>query len=164
MHNTAILSVLLDESTGSLLVGDEKGHLNQYKQTRDSFRLVKEYKNLGVGGVCSSALLGRFGVFGGTNYYLVAVDIISQRVCDGYIKSPYKETASLRVCHSSDSQVYLSLGGSPPYYSYGPDCLDVTQALKQHQADKIITALKLKNQRLELDLQREKTRSRSRTN
>ena len=44
-----ILSVNFDSLTQSLLVGDFEGHVKQYKKKDESFTMVKNYGNIGIG-------------------------------------------------------------------------------------------------------------------
>lgn len=132
-----IYTVLFDHLTQTLLVGDLKGHVVQYQKTtrfnlfgllRDSvsFSLVKDYGEIGVGWVCSSGLVGRLAVFGGSHNSLIAIDIQKQEICKGIVKSPFEQTLSFEVCHTLNSRVYLSVAGSVPSFSSGEsDCLDV---------------------------------------
>ena len=126
-HSGFIKTLLFDSATQSLLVGDQSGHVKQYEKQKGSFTLLKDYGDVGVGSVLSSAQVGRFAVFGGTNGSLVVIDILWQRLCAGLLKSPFKLTTSLQVCHVEDSKVYLSVGGESPSYSLQTsECLDVT--------------------------------------
>ena len=131
-HGDLISTVLFDSMTQSLLVGDYKGHVKQYKKENGSFTMVKDYGKVGVGEVLSSTQVGRFAIFGG-RYFLVAINISEQKVFPEVLKSPFGCTYSLQVCKGACSNVYLSLGGSSPKYcSDVSDFLDVTLLYKGH--------------------------------
>ena len=186
-HSSWILNVSFDSLTETLLVGDRSGHVKQYKKNQKSkffgllkdpvtFTLLKDYGDVGVGWVLSSALVGRFAIFGGINHCLVAIDISKKRLCTGVIKSPLKWNYSFEVCHGSDSNVYLCVGGCFPKYSSDvSDFLDVTRLYngnKSHisqlpeeinqsktnldKKDETIDTLKLKIKQLRSELRKQK--------
>ena len=135
-HRSWISTVLFDSLTQSLLVGDNKGHVKQYKKLNQSFTMVKDYGDVGLNSVLSSTIVGGFAVFGGDFYSLVAIDISEQRFCARLPKSPYLFTYSLQVCEGVGSDVFLSLGGtSPEYSSDATDFLDVTLLYKGQKKD-----------------------------
>ena len=174
-HDDWIRTVLFHSLSQSLLVGDDKGHVKQYKKVNQSFMMVKDYGNVGVDSVFSSIQIDRFAIFGGDKRSLVAIDISEQQVCSGRMKSPFAWTYSLQVCEGVGSKMYLSLGGNiPHYFSDTSDLLDVTllynsqkkdspkntekinqahTALKEK--DEIIYALSLKISQLESSLQKQ---------
>ena len=183
-HGDFIQTVLFDSVTQSLLVGDFDGHVKQYKKVDQSFTMVKDYGNVGVGDVVSSTQVGQFAIFGGYKRFLVAIDISEQRVFPGHLKSPFKYTYSLQVCESEGSSVYLSMGGSSPEYSSDTsDCLDMTLLCNAHkkdtakapedmdqahvalkEKDKIINFLNLKIKQLESSLQKQKKKNQGKSN
>ena len=127
-HGDCIETVLFDSLTRSLLVGDVNGHVRQYKKEKESFTMVKDYGDVGVGVVYSSTQVGRYAIFGGDKNSLVAIDVSEQRVCAGYLKSSFEWTFSLQICEGVGSNVYLSLGGEYAKYFLNPsDFLDVTR-------------------------------------
>ena len=183
-HGVLIYTVLFDNHTQSLLVGDYNGHVKQYKKVNQSFTMVKDYGNVGVGVVCSSTQVGRLGIFGGNNRSLIAIDIAEQRVCPGFLKSPFWWTYSLQVCEGAGSKVYLSQGGDDPDYSSdASDFLDVTllyNSLKKdspkvpkdinkahaalREKDILINSLKLKIKQLESSLQKQVNKNEGKSN
>ena len=174
-HGGEIYTVLFDSLTQSLVVGDSKGDVKQYKKVNQSFMMIKDYGNVSVNYVMSSTQVGRFAIFGGDDYSLAAIDISGQRVCVGPPRSPFKYTYTLQACEGLGSKMYLSLGGFIPiYYSDTSDCLDVTllyndqkkdspkvtEKMKQADAllkekDKLIDFLSFKIKKLESSLQKQ---------
>ena len=135
-HCDLIRTVLFNSLTQSLLVGDQNGQVKQYEKENQSFTMIKDYGDLGVGWVVSSTQVGGFAIFGGTDYSLVAIDISKRRVFPELLKSPFGLTYSLEVCEGVDSNVYLSLGGGlPDYSSDASDWLDVTLLYDNHKKD-----------------------------
>ena len=186
-HSDEILSILFDSLTQTLLVGDRSGHVKQYKKRKKStvfgpsedpfsFTLLKDYGNVGVDQVLSSAQVGGFVIFGGDNRSLIAINISEQWLCKGKIKSPFVSIFSLQVCDGLESNIYLSVGGEYPNYSSGlSDYLDVSQVNKNKKSDTIqcsqeinklqtmlpqknesIHILKVKIKHLEADIQKQK--------
>ena len=137
-----------------------------------------------MGLVLSSALVGRFAIFGGDDYSIAVIDILERRLCTEVIKSPFEYPRSLEVCHGLGSNVYLSIGGSDPNYSSDvSDNLDVTrlyngsekihrqvpEEINQSQTnldkkDETIDTLKLKIEKLEADLLKEKKQNHGKSN
>ena len=182
-HGGTISTVLFDSLTQSLLVGDYKGHVKQYKKVNQSFTMVKDYGDVGVGVIVSSTQVGRFAIFGGNMSYLVAIDIFKQRVYAGLLKSPFEWTNSLQVCDGVGSNVSLSLGGNGLKYSFDrSDWLDVTLLYnnskhinevyeKMNQADtllkekdEIINSLNLKIKQLESSLKKQADQNQGKNN
>ena len=129
-HKGDIKTLLYHKGTASLFAGDSSGRIAQYRRSsRDSnFTLLKDYRDVGITGVYSSAQVGRFAVFGCRNRVLVVIDIPERRLCEGQIQSPFYQTLSLQVCRGLGNKVYLSVGGyDPRYYSDVSDFLDVTE-------------------------------------
>ena len=77
-HEDNILSLLYDEVTQSLFAGNCTGRIVQYKRSSSNFpfTLIKDYVDLGIGALYSSAQVGRFVLFGGRNYSIAAIDIL----------------------------------------------------------------------------------------
>lgn len=128
-HSDIILSLLYDKTTSSLFVGEYGGKIIQYQKERNNqvFNIVKDYGCLDLGGVNCCTQIGEYAIFGGDTHCLVAINIRERRVCEDKIESPYMFVASLQVCHSLSSKVYLSLGTDDPYICPEvPDILDMT--------------------------------------
>ena len=126
-HSDKISSLLFHNLTQSLLVGNIEGDVKQYKRNNGSFTFVKDYRNLGVGQVLSSAQVGPFVIFGGNNHSLVAIDLKNQTVIKGFLKTAYKGNKSLQVCFTNYHRVFLSVSGYDPDFSSGKsNFFDVT--------------------------------------
>ena len=135
-HGCSIITVLWNSLTQSLLVGDLKDEVKQYKKVNHSFTMIKDYGYVGVDRVFSSTQLGRLAIFGGGDRSLVVIDTSEQRICPGRLKSPFLKTYSLQICEGVGSKVYLSLGGYEPEYSWdASDFLDVTLLYNGHKKD-----------------------------
>ena len=129
-HDAFILCLFYHKGTETLFAGDNSGWIKQYKRSSGNypFTLVKNYGDVGLEALYSSAQVGRFVLFGGRNYSLVAVDIHGRRLCKGNVKSPFDWNLSLQVCYGFSDKVYLSLGGDEPIYPNAlSDFLDVTE-------------------------------------
>ena len=115
-----IWNLLFHEKTKSLLVGDNNGHVIQYQkcENSNSFTKVKDYGDVGIGPVLSSAQIGDFVIFGGGNKYsLSVIRIPEQELIEGKIKTAFKNVDSLEICEVSDSKVLLSVCGRDPSFS-----------------------------------------------
>lgn len=132
-HADFIRTVVYNQVTDSLLAGDRKGHVVQYQKTGDSFGLLRDFGDVGVGQVYCSSQVGDLVVFGGyKTFSLVVVSASESRLCEGTLKSPFLYTYSLRVCQGVNSQMYLSMGGTNPEYAdKTPDCLEIISLYKE---------------------------------
>lgn len=126
-HNKEIGTLLFDSLTQSLLVGDGNGHVTQYKKENGSFTMVKEYGNVGVGGVMSHAQVRGFAIFAGDNRSLIAIDIKNQKLVKRYVETAYEFILSLQVCLTNNHRIFLTVSGWKPDFSSGKsDIFDVT--------------------------------------
>lgn len=119
-HSKLIRTFLYHHPTRSLLVGDNGGRIVHYQKVKKSgsFTRVKDYGDVEIGPVFSSAVAGDFGVFGGCNTScLKVVDVLNQKLVEGKMRTAFKHVDSLQVCEVSDSKVVLSVGGRGPSYS-----------------------------------------------
>ena len=126
-HGGIILTLLFDPRTETLLVGDQSRHVKQYKRENKSFTLVKDYGDVGVDWIWSSAKVGEFAIFGGDNHSLIAIDIKNQTLLKGSLKTAYKSVYSLQVCFTNNHKLLLAVSGSDPNFSPDKsDLFDVT--------------------------------------
>lgn len=126
-HSDVIQTVLFHTPTESLLVGDKSGVVKQYKKKNDSFTMIKYYGDVGVEKILSSAQVGRFAIFGGNNYSLVAIDIKNQTLKKAVPKTSYKSIKSLQICFTKYKKILLSVSGrKPDFYSGNSHIFDVT--------------------------------------
>ena len=118
-HGDYITTLLYDPETQTLLVGDDTGHVIQYKREESgSFTFLKDFGDVGVGDVMASTKMGGFGVFGGLDTSkMVAIDLKESEICKGTITTAFKKILSLQVCRVSESETLLSVGGHTPSYS-----------------------------------------------
>lgn len=167
-HGSQILTLLYDKVTESLFAGDKEGHIKQYKRGKktESFSLLKDYGNLGIREVHSSAQVGEFAIFGGYDFLIVAINIRERRIYQEKLRSPYWSTVSLQVCHGLNDKVYLSLGGSlRSSFSSVSDFQDVTEIYQMKSTDtnqnsgkvnEMLTIPKRKDQKINFHYKRKK--------
>ena len=118
--SSSIYSVIFDPKTRSLFAGDASGCLHMYQKSTDSdsFTLVKDFGNIGIGEIWSSTFVNDLAFFGGYNTYsLRAVMISEQRLVEGTLKTAFKNICSLETIKISKKQVLLSVAGYGPSYS-----------------------------------------------
>lgn len=135
-HESAIQTLLYNKMTETLFGGDCSGHVKQYKRgnSKQPFSLVKDYRNVGIGKVFSSAQVGGIAFFGGENHSLVAINIWETRLYKKKIASPFSNNYSIEICHGEHQKVYLSIGGEfPEYSSTVSDFLDITGIYKMQE-------------------------------
>ena len=127
-HEAAILTLLWDETKETLFAGNYFGKIIQYKRGGKSrpFSLVKKYQSNYLGIIISSALVGDFAFFAG-DFSLFAINISERKFQDRVFETGCSFTNSLRVCHASDSKVYMSIVGENSLHHSDPDLLDVTE-------------------------------------
>ena len=113
-HKGTIQTLLYDEVTGTLFAGDITGRIKQYKRgnSGNPFSLLKDFGDVAIGQVYSSAQVGAFAFFGGEFCSVVAIDIYKRLLCKGTVKSAFWRTFCLQVCQGLNSKLYLSAGAS----------------------------------------------------
>ena len=118
-HGDELNTLLYDPETETLLVGDDTGHVIQYKREESGgFTFLKDFGDVGVGYVTASTKMGGFGVFGGYDTSkIVVIDLKESKICKGTITTAFKRIFSLRVCRVSETETLLSVGGRKPSYS-----------------------------------------------
>lgn len=122
-----VKTVLFDGLTQTLLVGDQSGHVKQYKKEEETFSLLKDFGNVGLDMVCSSAQVGRFAIFGGDKGCLVVIDFENQKLLDGHVQTAQETIFSLQLCLTNSHRLFLSVGGDNLDFSSGKsNIFDVT--------------------------------------
>ena len=134
---SSIQTVLYDPETRSLFAGDYYGHLHQYQyehqKSKDtqSFSLVKDYGDIGLGELLSSEVVGDVAIFGGSMYCFCAVELRKMQLVKGTFKTAFQSIDSLQACKVSKSRTLLSVGGSYPSYSESTsDILEIKTATR----------------------------------
>ena len=126
-NSDEISSLLFHSPTQSLLVGDIDGYIKQYKKLNGSFTLVKDYGDVDVGSIWSSAQVGQFAIFGGSNGSLVVIDIKNKMFIKGFLETAYESINSLQVCFTNYHRIFLSVSGIKPDFSSGKsNIFDIT--------------------------------------
>lgn len=133
-HGSRISTVLFDEVTQSLFAGDVHGHVVQYKRRSNPdapFAVTKDFGDVGTGRVtCCSQVLG-FGVFGGKNGKIVAINIKEERRVQGSLPTAFKSVLSLEGCLGENFETALAVSGEEADYSSGrSDFFDLGGLLK----------------------------------
>lgn len=115
-HDCNIYTVLYENITNTLFVGDENSDIVQYfiSDQDNEFKLLKEYKGLEIGRVTSSAQFGNFVAFGGTNDKLISIHLLGKFVLEDNIVVAYDNINSLCVCKIDSEKELLSVSGEDP--------------------------------------------------
>lgn len=119
-HGDWIRTLLFDATSRTLFVGDDTGHVLQYKRDRESgaFTLLKDFGDLGIGRVVSSTVVRDFAIFGGWKTNKIrAIKIKESQVLEGTLETAFNNVYSLQTCRVSDSNTLISVGGYKPSYS-----------------------------------------------
>lgn len=131
-HRNIIRNLLYDDKSRTLFAEDDSQHVIQYKRTEDlsSFSYLKDYGDLKIGGVISSTRIGDYAFFGGWNLHkIIAIYIPENHLCQGTMKTAFSKVFSLRECRVSESETFLSVGGSNPAHS--ERCSDIYKVSTQ---------------------------------
>jgi hypothetical protein len=134
-HKGNILTLTFVEELNMLLAGDSGNELIQYEYRNNSWNVLKNYGDLGIGPVFSSVRIGGLVILGGWGTYLLRViDLNKMQIQGDPFKTAIKEIHSLSLCRVSNSKVLLSVSGYSPSYSPNQsDILDITGLLKEHK-------------------------------
>ena len=131
IHLNPILTILIMESLNCLFAGDKSGRLIQYSLETDSGRVQKDYGNLGIGQIISSAKFKNLAVFGGNNGKIILINGAAKEVLIPSVKVTNIEIKSLEFCHlkNSLSKLLLVINGINPEnwkYTMLNDLLNIT--------------------------------------
>jgi hypothetical protein len=123
-----ICTLFYDEVSESLFAGGWDEKLGQYKKSKDSqsWTMVKDYGNMGIGWIYSVAQIGNLLIFGGNHTKLIAIDGVNQRQLEGGVDTAIGLVFSLQVCELPDEEMYLSVNGEN--ISYSDDKTDLFDA------------------------------------
>ena len=128
---------MLDEENSTLLIGNKRGGLLQLSfDFQGNFgKILKDYGDLGIGGILSSYLLGNIAVFGGRNRKLAFINT-QKREFLGYsfdLAPQYIESIELCWIHKQTlPKALLTVSGEDYNYNEKTDVLDVTLLFPKH--------------------------------
>ena len=113
-----INTILVNKQHSVLLVGDSGGKVVQYKFNLQSkvWTLQKNFGDLGIGMITSSARLDKLAVFGGDNCVRM-VDMEQLTVVERPTKTAIQSVHSVKMCAVSGMKVYLTVAGVKPDYA-----------------------------------------------
>jgi WD40 repeat protein len=133
-HGNTIYSVLYNPVSKTLFVGDGNGRVVQYQKgaNQETWTMVKDYGDLGIGSILSVDQIGDVVVFGGPNTYSIrAINSVTMTLLPGTLKTAIRNVYSLRFCELPENKVYLSVcGQSPSYSNTQTDIYDATELAK----------------------------------
>jgi predicted transcriptional regulator len=136
-HEDTIYTLIFVEELSMLLVGDNAGKLTQYHYDsgNNSWSVVKEYGDLGIGQVISGIRIGHLVIFGGyESYSLRVVDSMKMEIQGDPFKTAIEVIYSISLGKVSESQVILYLSGWGGKYSEtASDVLDITELMKEYK-------------------------------
>ena len=118
-HQKAITTISICEDFGYALVGDKSGSAVQYDlgEGRSKFKVLRDYANLGIGELLSSASKGHLVVFGGNESKFVVIDVQSRRILGVPTVTAVNLILSVAICSVSDSKCFVCVTGQGLDYS-----------------------------------------------
>ena len=132
-HRDVISTLIFDNDSGTLLAGDWNDHVVQYDLdlVNKTFKLVRDFGDIGVGGVRSSFRFMQYVFFGGNNYKLKVFDLASKQMLPGHIETGVGWILSLQVCALDKSRILLAVVGyNYKYSSNQSDLYDLRDLMK----------------------------------
>jgi hypothetical protein len=114
-----IYTMFYHEVSESLFAGGCDKKLVQYKKLKDSqsWILVKDYGDVGIGCIYSVEQIGNLLVLGGSNNKVIAIDCVNQKALEGTVDTAIICIHSLQVCELPNQEIYLSVSGEGMSYS-----------------------------------------------
>ena len=125
-------TLIYDEETGFLYIGDRDEHLRKYRidKTSKTFIKVKDFGKLGIYWIKSSHRFLHFVFFGGDDHKIRVLDLSTDEFLTGNLETSIEYTFSLQVCVKSPNKIYLVVSGLNKDFSKDKiDLLDVTGLL-----------------------------------
>jgi hypothetical protein len=131
-HWSDISCLIFIEESNMLLVGDSY-RMIQYRLNQNKiWSKIKDYGEIGIGGVISCTRIMNLVIFGGTDSSLRVIDYEKRRVIGDVYKTAIRCISSLSICERPN-QVVLSVNGVFPFYSdTRSDILDITELVKEY--------------------------------
>ena len=75
-HDSIINTLSFNQSTDTLMVGDDSSTCVQYKRRGGDWKIVRKFRNLGIGWVMSSKIInGNLCILGGWNSHIRVIDM-----------------------------------------------------------------------------------------
>ena len=120
-----ISTLIFDEDTGSLYVGDTCGELVQYKVNTANLicKIVKYYEDLGIGAIRSSHRFMHFLFFGGTMNKIRVLGMSTGKLLPGHIDTSIRNIRSLQLCVKNPKEIYLTVSSN--IHDYSDDKTDI---------------------------------------
>ena len=117
-HADTVYTLVFDPDSGTLLAGDLKGRLIQYRLDLQDNQAeqTKDHGNLGIGLIYSSAKLKGLVFFGGNQHAFRVLDLSTGEMVPGQMRFCVQEIRSLQVCVLEKSRIFLAAVGR--VYSY----------------------------------------------
>ena len=131
----SITNLFYDKTTGFLYTGDYKGKLCKYKIDIicKTYKRVRNYGYIGLDKLYSSHRFLNFLFFGGSNSKIRILDLSSDDLLPGILKTSIESIYSLQVCLKSHDQIFLAVSGSGTNYSKNnTDLFDVSGLFSIH--------------------------------
>lgn len=109
-----IQSLLYHETSKTLFVGGNDKKVLQYSQNEQTgqWEKIKDFGDIGISIILSSANIGDLGIFGGENYFIRFINLKNGNIIGDPYVTAFKCIYSLRICVEKKSKVYLSIGGT----------------------------------------------------
>lgn len=114
-----IHTLFFEGRSGTLLSGDDEGHLVQYRLDLEngSVKKVKDHGYLGFEIITSISAFEGLVFFGGLKSRCRALDLASDSVLPGHVDTAVGRIKSLEVCAVKESGVFLAVVGKDHKYS-----------------------------------------------
>ena len=136
-NDNFISTLVYDQESRSLYSGDFKGHLFQHKVDTSNLTCeeVKNFGDLGIESICSSARFMQFVFFGGSKGKVRVLDLSTGELLPGHIQTSIKYILSLQVCVKSATEIFLAVSGVNSDYSDDKtDLFDLSGLLRNDPA------------------------------
>jgi hypothetical protein len=138
-HENTIFTVLYNPVSKTLIGGDKDGRVVQYEEgaNKETWTMVKDYGDLGIGWIISMDQIGDILIFGGyESYSIKALDIGNKKLLPGTLKTATRNVFCLRFCELPEKKVFLSVCGEYPNYSNEKtDIYDATELARRFNFD-----------------------------
>ena len=118
-NDYSITTLVYDKKSRSLYTGDDDGHLVQHKVDTSKLTCeeVKNYGDLRIGCICSSARFMHFVFFGGSKGKIRVLNLSTGELLPGNIETSIGWIISLQVCVKKANEINLAVSGENPDFS-----------------------------------------------
>jgi hypothetical protein len=132
-HLSEIATILYDETTESLFVGEKLRRVIQYKKNKDEWEIKKKYEEVDFFKTKPITNVGNLIFFEQNNSQIIAIDAVKMEIVLKPFDTPIEFIKTLQVCQK-DKKFYISIigHGFDYYNTKNSNICDITPLVNKY--------------------------------